>query len=243
MLDLTQQEELVGLAREAAEECGAKADQGLCDAAVIADFGLGMLSPRSLSGLCRALRPVTRTLSGDVSGKRSSLRAMRGMDLLCPSEQELRDAMRLHSEGLPLVTWRLLEETASTAALISLGADGLIAFSRMEGGTPAAKPTTGPWKTRLHGEHVPALCPIALDPLGCGDSLLAVATLALAGGASHMAAAFLGACAAAVQVQRLGNIPITAADLRHMIARIHSTHLAFSPIEAANRGRTMARAG
>jgi hypothetical protein len=36
---------------------------------------------------------------------------MRGMDLLCPSESEVRDTFRLHGEGLPMVTWRLLEET------------------------------------------------------------------------------------------------------------------------------------
>jgi sugar/nucleoside kinase (ribokinase family) len=148
---------------------------------------------------------------------------MREMDLLCPSEQELREVMRLYGEGLPLVAYRLLEATQSRAAIVTLGADGLIAFSPIKGAEDAAG-----WTTRLHSEHLPALCPIALDPLGCGDSLLSVATLALAGGGSLVQAGFLGACAAAVQVQRLGNIAVTPADLRSTIARVQSSRLVFA---------------
>src|ERR1051325_11288277 len=133
------------------------------------------------------------------------------------------------AEALPLVTWTLLETLKSKSALVTLGADGLIAFSRLP---EVAQAKSAAWQTRLASEHVPTLCPIALDPLGCGDSLLATATLALASGAPLVAAGFLGACAAAVQVQRLGNIPVTAPDLRSMIARVQSPHLAYTGAEA-----------
>ncbi|HPO93302.1 MAG TPA: hypothetical protein PL072_07505, partial [Phycisphaerales bacterium] len=39
------------------------------------------------------------------------------------------------------------------------------------------------------------------------------------------------ACAAAVQVQRLGNTVISATDLRQIVARVHSAHLAYTPRE------------
>jgi rfaE bifunctional protein kinase chain/domain/rfaE bifunctional protein nucleotidyltransferase chain/domain len=219
VLDAAQQDALVTLA------CDAAAPES--DAAIITDFGLGLFTPTMMSRLCRGLRPLVRVLSGDVSGKRSSLTAMRGMDLVCPSEQELRDALRMHGEGLPLVTWALLETLKSKAAMVTLGADGLIAFSRLEG----VEGGSG-WETRLASEHIPALCPIALDPLGCGDSLLATATLTLAADGPLVAAGFLGACAAAVQVQRLGNIPVTAPDLRSMTARVQSPHLTYAGAEA-----------
>jgi len=201
------------------------------DAAIVTDFGLGLFAPKMLARLCKGLRPRVKTLTGDVSGKRSNLRFMREMDLLCPSEQELREVMRLYGEGLPLVAYRLLEATQSRATLVTLGADGLIAFSPI-----AAANNDDPtaWTTRLHSEHVPALCPIALDPLGCGDSLLSIATLTLATGGSLLQASFLGACAAAVQVQRLGNIPITPADLRSIIARVQSSRLVFAGERAAS---------
>ncbi|CAG1001376.1 D-beta-D-heptose 7-phosphate kinase / D-beta-D-heptose 1-phosphate adenosyltransferase [Phycisphaerales bacterium] len=237
VLDEGRHEALRRIAHEAAAEStpgdpldlGVGRSAGQCDAAIVADFGLGLFSPRSLADLTRELRPVSRILAGDVSGRRSNLRSMVGMDLVCPSESELRDALHLHTEGLPLVTWRLFEETGSKAALVTLGADGLLAFERL----PDVTPDTGEWKQRLASEHVPALVPIALDPLGCGDALLATATLALGSGGTMLQAAFLGACAAGVQVQRLGNVAITPADLRNAIARIHTAHLTYAGPDAA----------
>jgi len=220
VLDAHQQEEFLSLGVESAREISA-------DATIVTDFGLGLFSSKLLSRLCREVRPHTGVLSGDVSGKRSNLRAFVGADLICPSESELRDAMRLHSEGLPLVVWRLFEETRARGAIITLGAEGLIGF------TPLTRGVQDPieeqaWTTRLSSEHVPALCPIALDPLGCGDSLLTAASLALAGGGSMLAASFLGACAASTQVQRLGNVPVSTQELRRTIARVHSSHLAWA---------------
>jgi len=223
VLDAGQQEGLLGLARDAAAEAGG------ADAAIVADFGLGLLSAGALARLCAELRPHARVLAGDVSGRRSSLRSMTHMDLLCPSEMELRDAMRMHGEGLPMVVWKLLQESAGRCAIVTMGADGLIAFERL----PNADEDMGEWRSRLSGEHVPALCPLAIDPLGCGDSLLASGTLALASGGSLLAGAYLGACAAAVQVQRLGNVPITSTDLRQIVVRIGASHLTYAGAEAA----------
>lgn len=220
LFDGAQHQSLIDMARDAARE------RGGVDACILADFGLGLFSGQVLHALCEAVRPHARVLAGDVSGKRSNLRAMHHMDLLCPSEVELREALRLHSEGLTLAVWKLLEETKSRSAVITLGADGLVAFDKLPGLAPASAPDD--WAMRLKSEHVPALCPLAIDPLGCGDSLLTSATLALASGAPLVAAAFLGACAASVQVQRLGNSEITATDLRQQIARVHSSHLAYT---------------
>ena len=222
VLDAGEQQRLLSLARDAAGETGG------VEAGIVADFGLGLFSAGSLSRLCAELRPRVGVLAGDVSGKRSSLRAMTHMDLLCPSETELRDAMRMHAEGLPMVVWKLLQESAGRRAIVTLGADGLIAFERL----PNADEDLGEWRSRLSGEHVPALCPLAVDPLGCGDSLLAAGTLALASGGPLLSAAYLGACTAAVQVQRLGNVAITGADLRQTVVRVGASRLAYAGAEA-----------
>jgi bifunctional ADP-heptose synthase (sugar kinase/adenylyltransferase) len=84
----------------------------------------------------------------------------------------------------------------------------------------------------LRGEHVPALAGHAVDALGCGDALLAAATLALTTGAPVLTSAFLGALAAGVQVQRLGNTVISAADLRQSAVMAHAAHLRFQPAES-----------
>lgn len=238
VLDASMQDKLIDTARAAAAEGGG------VHAAIVADFGLGLFTPATLSRICLSLRDHADVLAGDVSGKRSSLTAMRAMDLVCPSESELRDATRLFADGLPAVAWKLLESIAGGAAIVTLGADGLIAFERL----PELQ--NEGWITRLKAEHVPALCPLAVDPLGCGDALLATATLTLASGGSMLAAAFLGSCAAGVQVQRLGNLAVGAADLRGMVARIHASHLTYAGAEVldaglarSQRGTTLRQAG
>jgi len=220
LLDLTKQDRLVEIAVAVALEHGE--DGG----AIIADFGLGFFSPITMVRLCDALRPLCGVLSGDVSGPRSNLLSMRRMDLLTPSEPELRESLRLHSEGLPLAVWRLLEATDSKAAAITMGAEGVVGFSRLADSGQGSE-----WKQRVSGEHVPALCGTPFDPLGCGDAFLASATLALLSGSSLLTATFVGAAAAAVEVQRLGNIPVAAAELRQTIARVQGARLTYTGLE------------
>ncbi|MFO0784944.1 MAG: PfkB family carbohydrate kinase [Phycisphaerales bacterium] len=223
VLDASQQRDLMSLAVDAAGPS--------CDAAVVADFGLGLFSASFLTDLCAALRPLAGTLCGDVSGRRSNLLSMRQMDLVCPSENELRDATRKLSEGLPLAAWTLLDATASRNAIVTMGGDGLIAFDRLSVGDASPTVEDGSFSRRLRGEHVPALSPMAIDALGCGDALLTTAALALSTGCELLPAAFLGACAAAIQVQRLGNLPVSASEVRKMVARVHGAHLTFSTPE------------
>ncbi|MCP3905650.1 MAG: adenylyltransferase/cytidyltransferase family protein [Planctomycetes bacterium] len=198
------------------------------EAVVVADFGLGLLPAPVLSDLCRRVRPHVEILSGDVSGRRSNLLAMEQMDLICPSEVEIRDALHDWEEGLTAVVWRLLGRTRSQAALVTLGDDGLIAFERRPD-PPAAN-----WSSRLHAEHVPALATHAVDQLGCGDALLAAATLTRLGGGSLALAGIVGSVAAAAEAQKLGNAVIGAAALRRGIRRLVGSRLAFDPEPAAS---------
>jgi rfaE bifunctional protein kinase chain/domain len=218
VLDASQQERLVDMAVEAAGISGG------CQGAIIADFAQGLFSNSTLDRLCSALRAKVPVLAGDVSGRRANLRAMHSMDVLCPSESEVREAFGQFDTGLPTVAYRLLEETRSKAAIITMGAEGLIAFDRI----PGAAASEDAFASRVRGEHVPAFAPFAIDALGCGDSLLSAVTLALASGSSLVAGAFVGSVAAAVQAQRIGNLPVSATDLRHGIMRVQNAHLAYA---------------
>ncbi|NNM26219.1 MAG: adenylyltransferase/cytidyltransferase family protein, partial [Phycisphaerales bacterium] len=91
------------------------------EAMIVADFGLGFLTGPMLDTLCGTVRNVVDFMAGDVSGHRSNLLSMRDMDLLCPSEAEIRGALHDYEEGLSAVVWRLLEQTRSRSALVTLG--------------------------------------------------------------------------------------------------------------------------
>ena len=225
--DAAKQEELVALV-------GETLGNQVWDAAIVADFGLGLMSQSVLRRVCPMVRRGARIVSGDVSSKRSNLMAMMDMDLLCPSESELRETYREFDESLPTIVYRLLNVTRAKHAIVTMGPEGLVAFDRLPGFDSSA----GEWGSKVKQEHVPALAAAAVDSLGCGDALLAAATLALASGGSLLAASFLGAAAAGAQVRRLGNTVVTSADLRQAVARLHSAHLAYAPNEVGGMGAT-----
>jgi D-beta-D-heptose 7-phosphate kinase/D-beta-D-heptose 1-phosphate adenosyltransferase len=70
-----------------------------------------------------------------------------------------------------------------------------------------------PWERKLRTAYLPSLATHVIDPLGCGDALLAAASATLAAGGSLQAAAYLGSLAAAVEAQQLGNRPVSAAQI------------------------------
>lgn len=169
-------------------------------AVVFADFGYGLMTAGLLDRILPALRERVPVLTADVSGRLGNLLRFRGVDLLCPAEREAREALHDFSSGLGAVAWNLLNQTAARQAIVTLGKQGLVTFDRND--RDAAD--------RLRSEYVPALAPHVVDSLGCGDALLATASLALAAGGSVQAAAYLGSIAAAIAAQELGNPPVTA---------------------------------
>ncbi|HBS29278.1 MAG TPA: hypothetical protein DEB06_07465 [Phycisphaerales bacterium] len=219
-LDAARHERFIAMAAEASEGC---------DAGIIADFGNGLLTAGTLGRLCAKVRKRVRVLAGDVSGRRSLLTHMRDMDLVCPTESELRDAVRDFDDSLNAVVWRLLQTIGGRRAFVTMGADGLIAFER----TPEGDGATG-WASRLRGEHVPALAGHALDPLGCGDALLATATLTLAvlddAPRTLAAAALLGSVAAGAEASRLGNVAVSSHDLRTGVRRLGDSRLTVTTV-------------
>ncbi|MEL6499553.1 MAG: PfkB family carbohydrate kinase [Planctomycetota bacterium] len=215
VLDAGQRDALVGLVAAAPKP----------DAAVIADFGLGLLTRPTIQSLARECRKRGAFVSGDVSGRRSDLAGMKGLDLVAPSESELRDATHSHDEALPAAVAKLLEPTGIGRAIVTMGPEGAVGFEPLGGSAV----TGDAFATSLKAEHVPALSPAAIDVLGCGDALLTVATLTFATGGTMLEASFLGSVAAGLHARRFGNPPVSATDLRRGVNGLHSAHLAFAP--------------
>ena len=173
------------------------------DAVVLGDFGYGMITASLLERILPELRKRVPVIAGDVSGRNSNLLNLKNLDLICPTERESREALHDFSSGLGAVVWKLLRTTGAKQAIITLGKQGLVTFDGSE----------TPLPSRLKSDYLPALSSPAIDPLGCGDALLSAATLALAAGGSLQAAAFLGAVAASIESQEVGNIPVTTERL------------------------------
>jgi D-beta-D-heptose 7-phosphate kinase/D-beta-D-heptose 1-phosphate adenosyltransferase len=166
------------------------------DAVVIADFGLGLFANRLASRVIEGIRPHVGLILGDVSGRRAQLGEMRGADVLCPCEVELRQM--LGSDDRPIV--ELAQEakaiTRAQSLCVTRAGDGLLLLDEEHG---------------LCG--LPAMCLSPADVLGCGDALLAAMTASLVGGGDRIQAAYIGSLAAAIEGEIVGNMPVSASQV------------------------------
>ncbi len=187
-----------------------EADGGAADLVVFADFGYGTLTPAIVDHVLPVLRPRVGTITADVSGRAGTLTRFRDLDLLCPTERELRDAMQDHTSSINAVAWNFIELTQARQLIVTLGKQGVLALDR---------PTPQPGG-RLRAEHIPALAAHAIDPLGCGDVFLATASLACCAGGSLQSAALLGSLAAAHHCRQVGNPALDVTALSGLIAAL-----------------------
>jgi rfaE bifunctional protein kinase chain/domain/rfaE bifunctional protein nucleotidyltransferase chain/domain len=223
------------LERKILDQVSERADQ--FDAVILSDFGYGLLTDSLIHKLIELLRNKVRWISADVSGARSKLLSFANVDLLTPTERELRAAMHDFDRGLSPLAHNVLTRTAGRNLFITLGRKGLVIFhgpsANVRLQSNETSETAQP-EDRLRSEHIPSLAQQSIDPLGCGDALLAVATLLLAGGSSLEMGAYLGSLAAAVELNELGNIPISFQMLSHALETRPELHyLRQSPAQLA----------
>ncbi len=122
-----------------AEECFAnqilEASQN-ADGVIFADFGYGLITSGLLDRIMPTLRQRVPVIAADVSGRQSTLLKFHGVDLLCPTEREVRETLHDFSSGLNAAVWNLLCTTGARNALITLGKQGLVAFDQLSIASP-----------------------------------------------------------------------------------------------------------
>jgi len=167
------------------------------DAVLVSDYQTGVAD----QAIIRAAQ-----LSADAQGKVSTVDAQGSFhkyvqfDLIKGNRQEIEAFLscQLQKEkDYQLAGTQLLSELSANAVIITRGAEGLSLISRGEG---------------YH--HFPATNRTEVfDVTGAGDTVIAVATLAVIAGASFIDAAQLANLAAGLVVRRLGNAVVTADEL------------------------------
>ncbi len=181
------------------------------DAAVVADYGLGMCGTKLTHDLFSKLRPIVPFLAGDVSGSHSSLSDMHRADWLTPSEHELRSAVSSQSDSLPSMILKLLNQTQAKQIALTMAEDGVVMFENCE-----SQEAPDGQLLQLSSLHIPSLNQSPNDVLGCGDAFLALSTLAHVVGSTPAMALYLGSLAAGVCGGRLGNHPVTMDEIFHL---------------------------
>ncbi|HMB96200.1 MAG TPA: PfkB family carbohydrate kinase, partial [Tepidisphaeraceae bacterium] len=89
-------------------------------AVIFADFGYGVITGGLLERIMLPLRRQVPIITADVSGRQSNLMRFQNVDLLCPTEREVRETLHDFSSGLGAVVANLLNRSKARQAIITL---------------------------------------------------------------------------------------------------------------------------
>jgi rfaE bifunctional protein kinase chain/domain len=178
------------------------------DLIILSDFNYGVLGEDLVDKILTLAKINQVVVAADCqsSSQYGNIFKYRGVNLITPTEHEIRLALRNQDSGLAELSREFFDEMKVEHLIMTLGADGLFLKSKST-------------KSMLQPELIPSLTNTPVDVSGAGDSLLVISSLALVCGASLEEAAFLGSIGAAIQVQRVGNIPINSADILSCIIK------------------------
>lgn len=164
---------------------------------ILSDYEHGVIDPELIDCCLTWHRRREMVTTVDAHG---DLSRFRGVSLATPNQPEAEATLGRLLPDLPALREggrELLDRMDSAGLLITRGSLGMVVLDR-EG----------------LFEALPA-CQVSevLDATGAGDTVSAVATLALGGGATFMEAAILGNLAAGLVVQRLGAATVSLGEL------------------------------
>lgn len=181
------------------------------DLLIFSDFNYGCLPQFLVDGLTEEARRQGVPFAADSqsSSQMGDVSRFSGAILLTPTEREARLAMRDFESGLVVLGTELMAKADARNILMTLGRSGVL-IQHSHTHDPAANGSGGT-------DSLPALNPVARDTSGAGDSMLTATALGLAAGHDIWHSSYLGSIAAALQVSRVGNVPLSRSDLaRHL---------------------------
>ncbi|WP_213741219.1 PfkB family carbohydrate kinase [Bradyrhizobium sp. dw_411] len=179
-----------------------------CDLILFSCFNYGCLPQDLVDTITAKARAAGVMLAADsqASSQIGDVSRYKNMSLLSPTEREARLALNDFESGLAAVGENLINKARAENVLITLGAEGMLINTWRDG--------------TMRTDRLPAFNPSPKDVSGAGDSVFMSCSMALRVGADIWQSAYLGGLAAALQVSRLGNIPLTVADI---VAEIDET--------------------
>jgi len=173
------------------------------DLLIFSDFNYGVLPQAVVDAVMTLARANGVIVAADSqsSSQLGDIGRFKGVDLLLPTEREARVSTQNREDGLVILAEQLRQKSQAKFILLKMGEDGVLIHA------PSEAPNG--WLT----DQVEALNKFPKDVAGAGDSMLVASALTLAAGGTIWEAACMGSMAAAVQVGRVGNVPIRASDM------------------------------
>lgn len=166
------------------------------DLIIFSDFSYGVLTKNIIDAVTvmGIERNIPMAADSQSSSQVGDISKFKNMTLVTPTEREIRLSLNDFESGLVVLSEKLANKSDAKYIFTTLGAEGVMIYNNSKSG--------------LLTDNIEALGVIVKDVSGAGDSLLTCSSMALAVGADIWKSTYLGSLASAIQVSRVGNIPI-----------------------------------
>jgi rfaE bifunctional protein kinase chain/domain len=174
------------------------------DLVIFSDFNYGCL-PQTLVDQVTTIcdqRGIMMVADSQSSSQVGDVSRFKNMTLVTPTEREARFAVHDFESGLIVLAEKLRKKSFSKNVIMTLAEEGILIHAETD--------AENAWLT----DKLPAFNTAPKDVSGAGDSFLACTAMAMAVGTDIWKSAYLGSLAAACQIGRTGNIPLTSGDLK-----------------------------
>jgi len=177
---------------------------GEMDLIIFADFNYGCLPQTLVDRLIPfcAERGIMMVADSQSSSQVGDVSRFKGMTLVTPTEREARFSVHDFESGLVVLAEKLRKKGQAKNVIITLAEEGILIHAE------------GKEKTDWLTDRLPAFNMAPKDVSGAGDSFLTCTAMSMAAGADIWKSSYLGSLAAACQVGRIGNIPLSPFDLK-----------------------------
>jgi len=184
-----------------------KAALPMTDLVIFSDFNYGCLPQSLVNKIVESCKRQNIMMVADSqsSSQMGDVSRFKDMLLLTPTEREARIAVRDYDSGLVILAEKLRKKAKSKNIIMTLGTEGLLAHVLAH-------------DNEITTDRLSAFNTAPKDTAGAGDSLLTCCSMALAVGADIWQGMYLGSIAAACQVSRVGNTPLSLEDLELELA-------------------------
>jgi rfaE bifunctional protein kinase chain/domain len=171
------------------------------DLIIFSDFSYGVLTKNLIDTISEFAKKESIKIVADSqsSSQTGDISKFKDMDIVTPTEREIRLALNNFESGLVVLSKKLHKKSNPKYIFTTLGSEGIMIYNSQE--------------NDLLTDNILALNTNAKDVSGAGDSLLTCSSMALAVGATIWQSAYLGSIAAAIQVSRVGNTPIKKEEI------------------------------
>lgn len=170
---------------------------------IFSDFNYGCLPTELVNVIIEIAKENNIMMIADSqsSSQVGDISRFKGMSLITPTEREARISLRDNESGLVVLAENLRKVSNSNNVFLKIGEEGVLVHAETS--------SNNTWLT----DRIQALNNNPVDVAGAGDSMMITSAMILASGGNIWEAVSIGSIAAAIQVGRVGNIPLQQYEL------------------------------